>query len=77
MLSFRCLPVMLDHNSMLDTSLVHVLPEESTAVYTVMLDSSGEAKMGVGDMLIHSSVTPAMFDDALAAEEPSVVVVDG
>jgi len=42
----------------LDTELVRVVPDGRSATYTAVLDCNGECRLGVGDMEIHSRITP-------------------
>ena len=37
---------------------VRVVEGGHTATYTALLDSSGECRLGVGDMEIHEDITP-------------------
>lgn len=45
-------------NSALDTSLIEKVAESSTAIYCLTLTSNGDLFNGVGDMDIHTRVTP-------------------
>ena len=48
-------------------------------MYNVLLDASGEAKLGVGDMTIHSKIDPQMIqgkkEEILKAA--SIIILDG
>jgi len=67
----------IDHNPLLDKSLIHVVKGEATAVYVVLLDGHGEAKMGVGDMAIHQTISPEIIDQVLDNLTASFIVIDG
>lgn len=62
----------------LDTSCVIVDGNSRTACYGALVDSNGDAKIGIGDMEIHQRVTPyhiAANRDYFA--DSSLIVVDG
>ena len=62
----------------MDTELVLMENEARTATYTAFLDSRGDCKFGVGDMTVHSKVSPQYLQSCeaeLAAS--SLIVCDG
>jgi len=62
----------------IDTQMMIVEDNGSTATYTAVLDSEGDCKFGVGDMGVHASVTPAylkkMEENVISS---SLVICDG
>ncbi|XP_073982867.1 uncharacterized protein isoform X2 [Rhodnius prolixus] len=69
---------LLDSLNHIDSTGVMVNDKERTASYTVLVDKFGEAKLAVGDMCIHSVITPSQISkhkDALI--NAPMIVMDG
>ncbi|KAF6207111.1 hypothetical protein GE061_018350 [Apolygus lucorum] len=55
-----------------DTSGVRIVDKGRTACYSALIDTKGDAKLGVGDMEIHSNISPTQ----IAANGNSLITSD-
>eukprot|EP00095_Tigriopus_kingsejongensis_P001583 maker-scaffold831_size90909-snap-gene-0.15 protein:Tk01583 transcript:maker-scaffold831_size90909-snap-gene-0.15-mRNA-1 annotation:"pseudouridine-metabolizing bifunctional" len=69
----------LAHNPKLDKTHIEVLANHRTAMYNLVLDAEGEARLGVGDMTIHEQITPTLIKQkmSLFADHPPMLIMDG
>ncbi|TRY72383.1 hypothetical protein TCAL_04749 [Tigriopus californicus] len=69
---------MIEHNEKLDKSRVAILSDHRTAMYNIVLDCDGAVRLGVGDMSIHTQVSPSLIQEQLPRlEQCSMLVLDG
>jgi pseudouridine kinase len=64
------------HQAGLETDLIAVLPDESTAVYHAILDEKGELHAGISAMAIFDRLSPDMLKahETLIKEAPLVII---
>lgn len=68
----------LEHNEKLDKSRVAVLHDHRTAMYNIVLDCDGGVRLGVGDMSIHTQVSPSLIQEKLPSlDQCSMLIFDG
>lgn len=69
---------LLEHNEKLDKSRVAVLHDHRTAMYNIVLDCDGGVRLGVGDMSIHTQVSPSLIQEKLPSlDQCSMLIFDG